>query len=229
MVRIAAAQIRRRLAEYYQEPGREAEIRIEMPVGTYVPVFRRPAEAEPNTAALDAPNGGSGAAPEREPAGKNFWVLNLLRRPLLWLALLAVVSLVSVSVYLSILPPGRENALDEFWAPVLVGRDKILVCVARGIAPAASGDPENPANAFEVMRLNRIAWADTVTLSRLSNFLGSKKVAVEVTRADETTLTLLRERPAVLIGGFNNVWIMRFTGQWRFPIGAIKKKINLYS
>jgi len=216
VVRIAAAQIRRRLAEYYQEPGREAEIRIEMPVGTYVPVFRRPAEAEPDTPVPEAANGGIAAAQVRHRAGKSPRIPKLLRRPLFWPALLAAVLLASIAVYLSVLRPGRETALDKFWAPVLAGRDRIIVCVARGLPPPVSGDPENPTTAFEVMRLNRIAWADAVTLSRLANFLGGKKVFAEVTRADETTLAQLRERPAVLIGGFNNAWIMRLTGQCRF-------------
>jgi hypothetical protein len=47
VVRMTAGQVRRRLAEYYQESGREREIRIELPVGSYVPVFRKPAAPEP--------------------------------------------------------------------------------------------------------------------------------------------------------------------------------------
>src|SRR5580692_2641222 len=48
VVRQEAGRLRKRLAKYYENGGAEAEVRIELPVGTYVPVFRRkPVEVEP--------------------------------------------------------------------------------------------------------------------------------------------------------------------------------------
>src|ERR1035438_1187806 len=41
IVRPEAGRLRKRLARYHQNGGAGAEIRIELPVGTYVPVFRR--------------------------------------------------------------------------------------------------------------------------------------------------------------------------------------------
>ena len=47
VVRQEAARLRKRLAAYYQNGGAEDEVRIELPVGSYVPVFRRkPLEIE---------------------------------------------------------------------------------------------------------------------------------------------------------------------------------------
>src|SRR6185369_7192253 len=43
VVRITAGEIRKRIAQYYHEPGRETELRIDLPCGTYVPEFHRPA------------------------------------------------------------------------------------------------------------------------------------------------------------------------------------------
>src|SRR5262249_18342558 len=42
VVRITAGEIRKRIAQYYHEPGRESELRIDLPCGTYVPEFHRP-------------------------------------------------------------------------------------------------------------------------------------------------------------------------------------------
>src|SRR5579872_1537470 len=47
VVRITAAEIRKRLAQYYQQPGHEHEIRIEFPPGSYVPEFQIPKEVVP--------------------------------------------------------------------------------------------------------------------------------------------------------------------------------------
>jgi TolB-like protein len=41
VVRQEAARLRKRLAHYYETGGAECEVRIELPVGGYVPVFRR--------------------------------------------------------------------------------------------------------------------------------------------------------------------------------------------
>src|ERR1700690_4323414 len=42
IVRVTAAEIRKRIAQYYQEPGHEQEIRISLPAGSYVPQFHGP-------------------------------------------------------------------------------------------------------------------------------------------------------------------------------------------
>lgn len=42
IVRITAGEVRKRLAQYYQHPGRESEIRIDLPLGSYLPEFSFP-------------------------------------------------------------------------------------------------------------------------------------------------------------------------------------------
>jgi hypothetical protein len=51
VVRTSAVEIRKRIAQYYHEPGHETEIRIDFPAGTYLPEFRlplKPAVAPPS-------------------------------------------------------------------------------------------------------------------------------------------------------------------------------------
>ena len=43
VVRSTAGEVRKRLAQYYMEPGRAGEIRIDIPSGSYIPQFVRPA------------------------------------------------------------------------------------------------------------------------------------------------------------------------------------------
>jgi TolB-like protein/Flp pilus assembly protein TadD len=40
VVRVKATEVRRKLAQYYQESGKEPTVRIELPIGTYVPKFQ---------------------------------------------------------------------------------------------------------------------------------------------------------------------------------------------
>ena len=50
IVRVAAGDIRKRLAQYYEEEGKHATIRLRLPLGTYVPEFvslSKQADVEP--------------------------------------------------------------------------------------------------------------------------------------------------------------------------------------
>src|SRR5215831_18862074 len=49
IVRVTAAEVRKKLAQYYQEPAHQSELRIELLPGGYIPEFRR---APGETAAL---------------------------------------------------------------------------------------------------------------------------------------------------------------------------------
>src|SRR2546426_4089637 len=44
VVRAAAGEVRKRLAQYYLEPGHEDELRISLPAGSYVPDAHPPAK-----------------------------------------------------------------------------------------------------------------------------------------------------------------------------------------
>src|SRR5271156_2677648 len=54
IVRVTAAEIRKRIALYYQEPGHEVEIRVSLPAGSYVPQFHWPQTAITPTGAESA-------------------------------------------------------------------------------------------------------------------------------------------------------------------------------
>src|ERR1700756_2259647 len=46
IVRVTATEIRKRIAQYYQEPGHETELRVTLPAGSYVPQFHWPQAAK---------------------------------------------------------------------------------------------------------------------------------------------------------------------------------------
>ena len=53
IVRAGAAEIRKKLAQYYQEPGHESEVRIDLLAGSYIAEFHFNGSA--GTAVLDVP------------------------------------------------------------------------------------------------------------------------------------------------------------------------------
>ena len=44
VVRVSAGEVRKRIAQFYQAPGHDHDLRIEIPLGSYIPRFYRPAE-----------------------------------------------------------------------------------------------------------------------------------------------------------------------------------------
>src|SRR5580704_18083578 len=51
IVRVAATEIRKRIAQYYQEPGHETELRLSLPSGSYIPQFHWPEAPKQNESA----------------------------------------------------------------------------------------------------------------------------------------------------------------------------------
>ncbi len=95
IVRVEAHRLRKRLKEYYESEGKHHAIRIELPLGTYVPVFRRiepAAEAEGFTGKTqresETPPAPGAAAPEQAPRAKEF-------RRKLWLGVSAACLLIA--------------------------------------------------------------------------------------------------------------------------------------
>lgn len=77
IVRVEAGRLRKALDDYYAAEGRDDPVRIEIPRGAYIPLFRRtvvaeaeplPPEPEPGPAAAPAAEPGAGPGPAAPPA-----------------------------------------------------------------------------------------------------------------------------------------------------------------
>ncbi len=194
VVRMTAAQIRRRLVDYYGEPGHGEEIRIELPVGSYVPVFRKPQPPEP---ALPSPPMPADLPIVQNQPARHSW-------PLLLIAA-AVLSGLAAAAYYSLVAPRRQTALEKFWEPVWGSAGSVLICVGEWAGTTPSSTP-----------LGQVAWSDALTMARVAGFATVNRRTPVIRRAADTTFAQLRATPAVLIGGFNNQWIMRLTSGLRF-------------
>ena len=186
VVRITAAEVRKRLAQYYQEPGHAGEIRIELPVGSYVPEFHLP------------PGPGIGVT---EPAPP----MSSLRRLRVWLAVAAAVLVLWAAAGWR--PHGPPSALDRFWHPVVAGGGEVMVCV--GAAPAGSQATPEPG-------LGGVAWPDVQALVRIGGLLQEKGLSVQLCREAQASFSDFQRMPAVLIGAFNDEWTLRLMENMRF-------------
>jgi hypothetical protein len=205
VVRTSAGEVRKRIAQYYHQPGHEAEIRIDLPSGCYVAEFRPP------DAVVAAP------AP----------ITLVVPRYRGWMTYGAVVAVLLAALVFTIVQMRVPIAIDRFWAPVIEAPGSVLLCLGgpKQAMPITRlqerSDPTDGASEISILNmmvLDRVAFSDALTLSRLAGLLQGKKKPARIQRGLSTSLEDLRSGPAVLIGGFNNDWTLRLISPLRFTL-----------
>ena len=239
VVRATAGDVRKRLAQYYQDPARAAELRIEMLPGSYVPEFRAP-----GIALLPPPVETAPARPTDEPeipSAPTSEPRRFGRRSAL--ALTGALPLAAAAWWLarSGLPGSR---FERFWSPLLSSSGSVLICIGqaklynfpRSVGPEmeraleAQRHPDAPAlslapgGAEALARNIRPVWdryvplGDAEALSRISILLDRKNKPYRIRGSAATSLADLREGAAVLIGAFSNDWTIRISRDLRFRL-----------
>lgn len=208
VVRTSALEVRKRLAQYYDELGHETTVRIELVPGGYAPDFHQ----DENVLTVEEP------APETHPVKSAFSApLNArFRRPALWAAgLVVVLGLIAAGVWL--LRPA--DPLTAFWKPIYKDAKVILVAVGAGqLNPQQGGSlPGNEEQStWDLVRTDRAGFADAVVLAQVAGLLESRGKHVDLRRASSVTLDDLRNMPAVFVG--NSPWTERLNAGLRFQV-----------
>ncbi len=217
VVRTTAAEIRKRLAQYYQDPAHRFELRIDLPLGSYAARFQSE-EAAP--APLLHPVLVTVPAPAIEPPA--------VRRRTVTLALIAVPAVLLALAGVNFWP--ARSALDRLWRPVLESPNPALLCIGqrpfvassatepKSLPAAAQSEPGAQTTLYQLYYLGsqNVGIADAITLGRLAGLLQSKGKAYHIRAESSTTFEDLRAGPVVLVGAFNNDWSMRLMGPRRF-------------
>lgn len=208
IVRVKANEVRKRLAQYYQEAGAREAWRIQLPPGSYVPEFERRAAAA--------------AAPK--PGVR-------LRRVALW-GLPGATALIAVLLMWGWNP--IRSDMDRFWAPVLSLPRPVIVCMGAseggrvssslrlsleriaagegGLAAELKVRPEDisPLEGDWVARGNFFALLD------LAHMLQEYGKPAQFRPSIDLALDELRDSPIIFIGAFNNRWTGEIHKDLRF-------------
>jgi hypothetical protein len=212
IVRVTAGEIRKRIAQYYQEPGHEHEIRVLLPAGSYVPQFSFPEETKTATrlqAALRE------ATLPPEPG-----VSPVPRRAFHWGRFSAVVLALGVAVGFPFVWRGlHPPAIEQFWAPFVQSADPVLFCIAdqsqySTITLRDAADPQHQITLSDHMIT--VIIDDISPLVNIAGLLQTYGRPYRVQGETATTLTDLRRSPSIFIGAFDNGWTLRLTGLLRF-------------
>jgi hypothetical protein len=198
---------------------------IELPLGSYIPLFQVPSravEAEIPTSAPD-PSPEAPAVVAAPPVKRRSPVVRWLPMSLL-LVVAAAGGLVAGLGYHPTVPP---SAIDRFWAPITSATGPATYCLgepARNPLKIGSVDSMEapPADTkqeplyFRLHYSGLFAMADVMTLTRTAAALETQHKAFRVVPAADASFAQLREGPIVLIGAFDNIWTLRVTQNLRF-------------
>ena len=230
IVRVKAAEVRKRLAQYYSEDESAPEVKIEIPVGSYVPKFHWRPITEPEVSPVKA-------EVVEEVARRNAPRTKFRG----WQIVVAASVLVILGVMLAtaIQKLAREKSqFDQFWAPVFSSGQSVLICLSSPVTYAINSklfalaspaqqvmydsqvkrdstplqlDPDTPLRWKDLTPLvdYSVNKDDVYVAAELTDLFARIHKESQVRIGHDFNYEDLRNSPAVLVGAFDNPWTMR--------------------
>ena len=239
IVRNAAIEVRKRLAQYYLEPEHAAELRIELPSGSYMPSFpaadagglRPPPGAGPAQAQIP----GSPLPGAVEPAVPR---ATIHRSPLRWIAIAAIAVMATAPAFLWGMRRTPTADLEAFWEPLFRDGSAIQVSIGqptrlyRFTGPRmeelnrlfGGGESDGAKGARPPIAPDEVVWVapeylfqrDALAAFKVAAWIQSQGHPSRLASVAQTNYSQLRHAPLVAIGAFNNAWSIRVTAELRF-------------
>jgi hypothetical protein len=196
IVRNTAGDVRRRIAQYYHEPGHENEIRIELPAGSYIPEFHLspslPSTVNPE---VTIPPPSTVQTVQRRIG---VWVVVLLA---ILLILIAGITWWRIRSATSITAADKltrnSSALDRLWKPFLAPSTPVLLCIAD---PQLLSAPLRNDQDLKEFAFSAAQWA---------KYLTQINKEFQLKDANSTYFVDMRQGSTLLVGGFDNPWTMQ--------------------
>ncbi len=202
IVRVAAGEIRKRIAQYYFEPGHENELRIELPAGHYVPTFSTP-ESSATSRNSGEPSRTVGSTIHSDLGVTHLASSSRDRAPA-WLRYGVMCLTLAAALMLSSFFYKREAAnspLNQFWSQVVDCKGPLLL----GLGDFSS----------EKTRTG-IAVSDVGTMDQIKNTLGAYGKPYRIVDVSSADSPDLKSNPVVLVVPFHNPWSAKLTGSLRY-------------
>ncbi|HEY1730997.1 MAG TPA: hypothetical protein VGG15_04580 [Terriglobales bacterium] len=210
IVRVTAAEIRKRIAQYYQDPGHEQELRISLPAGSYIPQFHWPVDhgvTALHPVVEDHPHELPLAI---EPARWRPWKL-------VTAVALAVALLASGGLWMW--QSAHRSPFDYFWGPLLTSSDPVLICVAdqKQYSTIALRDANDQSRQVILPdNLIAVVYDDLSPIVKMAGILQANGKKYSMRSESTTNLMDLRGGPTIFVGAFDNTWTLRLVKPLRY-------------
>jgi hypothetical protein len=160
-----------------------------------------------------------------------------------WMVI-ALIALLLIPAIYALFRSTRETAFDRFWSPVLKAPNRSVIYVGSNavyslsqgfldryrrehrldkmetmgrefLVPLGSTDIVN-GNDLVPEKDTYVTVGDVAATARIASFLSLREKPYDMRFGGDISVGDLRERPAILIGGFNNSWTLEMTDNLRF-------------
>lgn len=196
LVRVKAREVRKRLSEYY-ESAADHGLRIELPVGGYIPRIHTTARpvGQPSANLVASPT--QGDATRADASG-------LSRRRVTWMlgGALGLAGAASIAPFAF----RRSGPLDRLWHPIFASKLPLLVFIPV-LTDRADGQLSD-----------RVGIGPAAVLRRAADFLTRHNYPYHLRFGADLTFAQLREQPSLLLGGFSSIWTERITSGLRYTL-----------
>jgi hypothetical protein len=198
-VRTKATEVRKRLALYYAGSGKNDEIRINLPVGNYIPIFTQVSHTNGEALALEGP---AKATASVRPSKRRLW----------WIAVcvaLASCALVLAAWHFRPVP----SVIEQFWDPVFASSTPVMIAAAYapvdipvipGARGATTGFPSE--KGFTFVGDQFVGGGDLIATGRLAGMFGRMGHRYNLRIGNTISFADLSNTPAVLIGYASTRW-----------------------
>jgi hypothetical protein len=219
IVRVTAAEIRKRIAQFYLESGRDEDIRISLPAGSYVPQFQFPdlareACSDENAIAIEIQ---SPIPPEISVKESESF-----RLPRRYLMVLRVIFAMAIIAVVAVWEAMHRSPFDFFWGPVLKSPDPILFCIAdqNQYSEISLRDASDPSHQTLLKdNLSAVVMDDLSAIVKLAGLMQARGKKYTLKGEGTTELMDLRSNPTIFVGAFDNAWTLRLSRTLRFHFG----------
>lgn len=219
IVRVTAAEIRKRIEQYYQDPSHGQEIRLVLPSGSYAPHFSWAGRASNGFVDSQELSGQASTAAEAPVvaarAARGHW-RGVFSKATITIVL-AVLGTAAVVGFIS--RAERPPITKRFWEPFVNSPEPALFCMAdqSEFSTIRLRDAGNPLHQITLPdKMDAVIIDDVVPLVNIAGLLHSYGKTYRVLGESTTSLTDLRRGPSVFIGAFDNSWTLRLTSPLRF-------------
>ena len=222
IVRMTAAEVRKRIAQYYRETDRDDQTQIEVRAGSYVPIFIFPGqskfapevhqEIEERHLKHSGMNGNHAESPLVEQPQISVEAPQAPRRSMSLYYGLAIFALLAVTLTAGWISFRPKPPVDQIWAPLFEPGQSVTIC---------AGQPQlvqNLSLADSLARGDVLTREDVLALTDLVSFLRSRGHHYNLKMSRNTSLADLRAAPVVLVGGLNNQWTLRELSRLRLQM-----------
>jgi hypothetical protein len=219
IVRTNVSDLRKRIETYFNAEGLHEPVIMEIPRGSYLPVFRR---REAETASITEPP----AARAAEDAATPPLVARLPRGWALAATIAAAVVILALSAGCFVLwsrlhsperslSPWRNSpAVAAFWDPILREKGDVLICAGGNVlAPNALLGVITAGKDIDYPYFS-ITTVSSVTM--LSSLIERGGATPRFAFAATTPLPQFHEHPVILVNAYNNHWTLRLAEPLRF-------------